>query len=666
MKGEKAPYYPYYKKIFRGYGRDDKIKRKNTEVLKTFNQVADSDDLFGVFRDNIIMVDADDPTTAKIIYNILVYLECKFYYQDTTRGRHFFFLKPKDLEIKNKTHTNTAVGLEIDLKTTINDGTKLVKTLDNDRINYVVNKTKLRNGNIEDRPIIEGPHGGDLIEYPYWLMPHNLTIEFLNMESGDGRNQKLFNYILPLQRLGLSREQIRNTIRLINQFVLVDSLPRRELDIILRDEAFPTNNELYIYRAKGERVAKLDYELFSNHLIKTYNIIKLNDLLYYYVNNHYVRLTDEEVEGLIIDTLRNTTRNMRKEVIPYLNKRAPVVEAQSNERFILFKNGIYDVISKQMIEPSPDYVIVNYIPFNYNPGAEEEPLLNECLDGISCGSKEIKKLLIQIFAYCMYRKNSLGKIFFLSGSGKNGKSTYIDLIKYILGKSNVSMEMSKTINGNFGRSTMINKLVNFADDDISKTWSYTDYIKKLATGEPIDYVKKGKDAVYFEHNIKAVFSFNQLPKIEDNSEGMNSRLVIIPFNAKFDRGKKLKADFKDRIKTKAVAEYFIKLAVDELVGLLDSGFIECSEVAAATKEYQLENDPVLKWFTEIDVNTVILHHTSRDVHNHFRRWFYEEYGKTDDAPSQTMLTQRIKKAFGYEVKVSKIDNKSCRIFVGVN
>lgn len=63
-------------------------------------------------------------------------------------------------------------------------------------------------------------------------------MNFKELEEGDGRNQALFNYILTLQSEGFNREEIRETIRIINKYILKDSLDDREIETILRDEAF--------------------------------------------------------------------------------------------------------------------------------------------------------------------------------------------------------------------------------------------------------------------------------------------------------------------------------------------------------------------------------------------------------------------------------------------
>ena len=79
-------------------------------------------------------------------------------------------------------------------------------------------------------------------EAPVWLkivhgQKYKDDFDFPNMEEGS-RNDALFRYSGVLQTRGFTKEQVRETLTLINDYVLKDPLPEDELEIILRDEAF--------------------------------------------------------------------------------------------------------------------------------------------------------------------------------------------------------------------------------------------------------------------------------------------------------------------------------------------------------------------------------------------------------------------------------------------
>lgn len=70
----------------------------------------------------------------------------------------------------------------------------------------------------------------EIDELPKWLEASFKTDPgFTELAEGDGRNQTLFNYILKLQQIAMSKEEIRNTIRLINKHVLFEPISDKEL-----------------------------------------------------------------------------------------------------------------------------------------------------------------------------------------------------------------------------------------------------------------------------------------------------------------------------------------------------------------------------------------------------------------------------------------------------
>ena len=73
---------------------------------------------------------------------------------------------------------------------------------------------------------------------PTWLYPYNKNPNLTKMTEGDGRNDKLFTYILKLQSQGMAKNDIKETISIINNYILEEPVEQNELNIILRDEAF--------------------------------------------------------------------------------------------------------------------------------------------------------------------------------------------------------------------------------------------------------------------------------------------------------------------------------------------------------------------------------------------------------------------------------------------
>lgn len=113
-------------------------------------------------------------------------------------------------------------------------------------------------------------------------------------------------------------------------------------------------------------------------------------------------------------------------------------ELLADANLIAFRNGLYDLATDELLPFSPDHVITNMIPWDYNPEAYSE-LCDKTLNKISCQDDEIRALLEECIGYCFFRQNELSKSFFLTGSGSNGKSTFLDMVKNVLGRPNYDL-----------------------------------------------------------------------------------------------------------------------------------------------------------------------------------------------------------------------------------
>ena len=210
--------------IFRGYvpTKDKQCleKFKGRKRLNTLEDVADLDEYAGILGAEAILIDVDDAETSDLLFQIVQDFELKCRVYQTTRGKHFIFKNPEGLVEKSWTKKTLALGITTDAKVGRNNS-------------YEILKFK----GIE-RPIIYDTPEDEIQELPLWLTPVKCNQDFLKMGKGDGRNQALFNYILTLQSEDFTKEEARECIRLINRYVLAEPLSDRELEVILRDDAF--------------------------------------------------------------------------------------------------------------------------------------------------------------------------------------------------------------------------------------------------------------------------------------------------------------------------------------------------------------------------------------------------------------------------------------------
>ena len=564
--------------FFRGYveTKDKKCTErfKNRSDLKTYKQVKSLPEFAGILSPEIILIDIDDARQSELLFNIVkkFNLKCRVY--QTTRGKHFLF---KNTTVETcRTHCNLAIGLTADIKLGSRNSYSILKF------------------NNKMREILLDCNEDEVSDLPKWMLPVKSSIDFLKLKPGDGRNQALFNYILTLQQAEFTVEESRECIRLINEYLFKTPLSGDELEIILRDEAFQkqifTNGSSFLF------------DRFAGFIKNNNHIKRINNQLHMYRDGIYISgQTDIEAEMIRHEPRLN--RAKRKEVIDYLEIMIRDNTPPASADMIAFRNGVYNIKDGSFSPPSPELVITNRIDWDYNPNAYFEETDNT-LNKISCGDSDIRNLLEEAAGFCLYRRNELGKAFILTGSGANGKSTYLNMLKRMLGKQNISSLDLKKLGDRFSTVMLFGKLANIGDDISDEFIMDASTFKKIVTGETIDAEQKGQPKFEFEPYVKLFFSANNIPRMGKGRDSMAilRRLVIIPFDAKFTAAN---ADFNpqigDILRSQESMEYLIQLGLNALKRVLEAkDFSECEKVKRELEEYEESNNPIIGFIKEVE------------------------------------------------------------------
>lgn len=238
------------------------------------------------------------------------------------------------------------------------------------------------------------------------------------------------------------------------------------------------------------------FDKFAIYMKNQHHVVKVNGQLHIYQDGVYVN-GYKQIESEMIQHIPNLKKTQRREVLDYMEL---IVEerSQADARYIAFNNGVLDIVTMELLPFSSELIITNKIPWNYTPGAYNE-LADNTLNKLACGDTVIRALLEECIGYCFYRRNELGKAFILTGDKSNGKSTFLDCIKAILGESNISALDLKELGDRFSTSMMFGKLANIGDDigDDFLQGSQVSIFKKVVTGNRIKAERKGQDPFEF-------------------------------------------------------------------------------------------------------------------------------------------------------------------------
>lgn len=633
--------------IFKGYipsnGKIPLYSVKSGKFLKE----PPAGDYVGVLKEEYIQVDIDDYDLSRLVLRIVQDQKLRCDILQTTRGLHFYF---KNTNIQSqKVGVYTAVGIPADIGLGSKDRVVPLRTTKDEVTTRIVNgaETSTIKKITKEREWLQTYD--ELEDLPCWLYP--ISTKDYGITKITTRNQSLFNYILTLQSHGLNQAEIRHTIKTINKYVLEQPLSDREIDTITREEAF--SKELFF-----DEDGKFMHDRFGNYMLNNCNIVKIDNQVNIYTKNNLYSNDPMEFEKVMIDKISILKANQRKEVYQYIALKCDKEKDIADPRFVGLKSCIYDVITGEEYPYSPEFVISNKIPYSYNPTAYSE-IMDKTLNKVACNDPQIRKLLEEMVGYCMYRKNSMQKCFILTGEGKNGKSTIINVIKHLLGKDNfVSLE-PREMEQTYKPAGLHNKLANFGDDISNKYIDNASVFKSLVTGGTIQVERKYGQPFDMESYATQVFCANEMPRFNDTSDGFSRRLIMIPFNATFSSSD---ADYDPFIEEKLMSdeamEYLLRIAIDGLMRLLKNKEFTTSDKAEEEKRQYLKiNNPIDEW---LDGEPKILNESAADVYIAYKIWCSDN-GCTP--LKQANVGRAIKKRFGYITTPVRIDNKSIRIYV---
>lgn len=447
-----------------------------------------------------------------------------------------------------------------------------------------------------------------------------------------GRNDAMFSYACSLWAKGASAAEVEDACMLANAERFDPPLPEREVrqcvrSAVERYEPGPSRTKGRIVPALGDETEKIvaeppqtaigddaqeppqeredewlapsQHAAIGRRLVDRRGACVVSGALAVRTDGGWS--TDErDITHEIIGACPAIKSSQRREVVAWLRSEAPRV-AQAHPRFIAFSNGVLDSETMRFGERWGGAPILNTVPHRWNPEAKA-PDTEAMMRRVSCGDHYTYMNLWEAAGLCLYRSARYPVVPILIGSGSNGKSTYIDMLRAMVGQRNASFLDIHDLSGQFLKGQLAGKLANFGDD-IPKTftdgriWSV---IKKISAGNTLFADVKGAEGFSFRPYCTLVFSANEMPRMEDSSFGTMRRLAPIPFEAVFSRDD---PDFDPHILEKVMSRESMEWCLVQAVAglsrvIMNNGLTPNPRVDAMRASIKADNDTVLQWIED--------------------------------------------------------------------
>lgn len=581
-------------------------KFKDGVGAKTWDEVKDFDNVAVIVPKGYVVLDFDTTADAEIMLRIVDALGLKTRVMRTTRGIHCWFKAPEE-DPKNFIKNRLAIGIYCDRKA--GGRNAYVKIKQDGKAREWIRKVK----------------GEDMEVVPKWLTSVSAPsgkFQFKGMGDGSGRNQELFNYIVYLQTKGFSREEIRKTIEIINDYVFEDPLDETEIGTICRDEAFKPDDVIAEQVAEAEKRSTFSHIAIAEEIISKHRLIKYNGAIYEYADNYYQPA--EFLRRYVRETYRGAKNNQVNEVVSYIGDMRELRRGsiKVDPYIINLENTRFNVATGECLAFDPEIIEFARIPVTYDPSAYCADL-DKMLNRVFLGDREVINLFEEMLGAVLLKHNRYQKAFLFCGKGSNGKSTILDLIKTFIGAPNYSTLSLEEVAARFNRILLEHKCANIGDDIDNVVIKDTGTLKKMIAGNAISVENKGEKGYSTELYATHIYSANEIPRSFDKTDGFYRRWMIIPFNAKFSvTDEDYDPMIVDKITTPTALSYLLNIAIRGAQRLIRVGhFTEPQSVKDALEAYKADNSTVLSWIEDKDLTLDYFLEAPRDkAYSEFSDW----------------------------------------------
>jgi len=287
--------------------------------------------------------------------------------------------------------------------------------------------------------------------------------------------------------------------------------------------------------------------------------------------------------------------------------------------WIQFKDEIFDIKTGETLKPTPEYFVVNPIPYKLHQDKfMETPMMDKIFE--EWVGKDYVKTLYEILAYCMLPDYPINRLFCFVGAGMNGKSKFLELLANFVGENNcTSTELDMLMTSRFEVTRLHKKLVCQLGETNFNEMSRTSMLKKLTGGDLIGYEYKNKNPFHDKNYAKILISTNSLPTTTDKTFGFYRRWMIIDFPNQFSEQKDILKEIpEEEYECLALKCCFI---LNDL--LKDRRFHKEGTVEQRKERYESKADFLQKFLEDFVEEEPNDHITKADFSRKFNSWCKE-------------------------------------------
>jgi putative DNA primase/helicase len=252
----------------------------------------------------------------------------------------------------------------------------------------------------------------------------------------------------------------------------------------------------------------------------------------------------------------------------------------------------------------------------------QAPLWSAFLARVTGDDLELQRYLQRVAGYCLTGLVSEHALFFLYGTGANGKSVFVNTLVEIWGDYAITIGTEMLMVSNADRHpTEIARLrgVRLAvgnEIEVGRTWAES-RIKMLTGGDRLQGRFMRQDIFEFDPHFKLVIVGNHKPSLRNVDEAIRRRLHLIPFTVT------IPSDERDPdLSTKLRAEWpaILRWAIEGCLAWQREGLNPPPAVLLATDTYLAGEDTFQRWRDACTTSDPNAWQSSGDLSKSWKQW----------------------------------------------
>ncbi|PSQ91034.1 MAG: hypothetical protein BRD30_03840, partial [Bacteroidetes bacterium QH_2_63_10] len=238
------------------------------------------------------------------------------------------------------------------------------------------------------------------------------------------------------------------------------------------------------------------------------------------------------------------------------------------ERFVPVANGDLKITEDggDLKKPAPERGFRNRSEAGWHPDADA-PRFRDFF--LSVVPREVdRKTLQEYVGYAlMHWGLPYHKALFIVGPQASGKSTFLAVVCYVLGKT-TRLSPQQLVEGRFGAAELEDSWANVSSDIPTALLSNVGRFKEITAGDQIHVERKFEQGYTIQPTTKHLYSANQLPEIKIDDDAFFRRVLIIPFPRTVPKEERIRS-LADKLKQEA--DGILRWAAEGLMRLLRNG-----------------------------------------------------------------------------------------------